>query len=221
MINVEKKELNFIEVVPNTVNNIFILLHGFGSDNQDLMSLGENFRDLLPNTALISVNAPSISDAGTGYQWFSFKSMNLFTILKEIRISYTLLNSFIDEQLKRFNLTDENLIIGGFSQGAMMSLYTGLRRKSNPLAVLAFSGMMPDTIATLQKELTSKPEVLLIHGTEDKTVPFNSMEKAEYLLREFNISFEAHAIHNMGHEVNEEAINYAREFIKMVCNKIY
>ena len=40
--------------------------------------------------------------------------MNLFTILKEIRISYTLLNSFIDEQLQRFNLTDENLITFNF-----------------------------------------------------------------------------------------------------------
>lgn len=216
----ENKKLNFLEIVPNTVNNIFILLHGYGSDNEDMLSLGLSFRSLLPNTAIISVNAPQNADKVGGYQWFSLKTMNLFSILKEIKVSHNLLNNFIDEQLKRFSLNNENLLLGGFSQGAMMSLYTGVRRDSNPLGVLAFSGMMPDTIDTLKNELTSKPETLLIHGTNDRTVPFNSMEKAENLLREFDIPYEAHSIQGMGHTIDDEALEYAGEFIKKICNKI-
>lgn len=216
----ENKKLDFLEIVPNTVNNLFILLHGYGSDNEDMLSLGLTFRPLLPNTAIVSVNGPWEADKGGGYQWFSLRTMNLFSILREIKVSYNLLNVFIDEQLKRFSLEDKNLLLGGFSQGAMMSLYTGVRRKSDPLGVLSFSGMMPDTIDTLKKELTSRPETLLIHGTDDKTVPFNSLEKAENLLREFDVPYEAHSIQGMGHTIDDEALEYAAEFIKKICNKI-
>ncbi len=216
----ENKKLDFLEIVPNTVNNLFILLHGYGSDNEDMLSLGLTFRSLLPNTAIVSVNGPWEADKGGGYQWFSLRTMNLFSILREIKVSYNLLNVFIDEQLKRFSLEDKNLLLGGFSQGAMMSLYTGVRRKSDPLGVLSFSGMMPDTIDTLKKELTSRPETLLIHGTDDKTVPFNSLEKAENLLREFDVPYEAHSIQGMGHTIDDEALEYAAEFIKKICNKI-
>ena len=79
--------------------------------------------------------------------------------------------------------------------------------------------MMPETIDTLKRELTSRPEVLLIHGTEDKTVPFNSLENAENLLREFDVPYEAHAIEGMGHTIDNEALEYATDFIKKICNK--
>ena len=216
----ETKFLDFVEVKPEKVNNILILLHGYGSNNKDFLNLGLQLRDLLPNTAIISVNGPWKSEVGDGYQWFSLKTMNLFSILKEIKLSNNLLNKFIDQQLKRFNLEDGNLIIGGFSQGAMLSLYTGLRRENSPFAILSFSGMVPDTMESLKKDLKSKPNVLLIHGTADKTVPYNSLEKAEYLLREFDVPFEAYSIQDMGHTINDEALEDAREYIKMICNKI-
>lgn len=215
----ENKKLDFIEVVPEKVNNIFILLHGYGSDNEDLLNLGMQFRNLLPNTAFISVNATWKADNGFGYQWFSLRTMNLFAILKEIKISHNLINNLIDEQLKRFSLKNENLIICGFSQGAMMTLYTGLRRDSEPLGLLSFSGMMAETIETLKKELKCKPDIFLVHGTADRIVPYNNLEKAEDMLKHFDIPFEAHLINNMEHTIDGEALEYAKEFIKKICNK--
>lgn len=213
-----EKELEFIEIVPKTINNIFIVLHGYGVDYNDLFGLGMNFRDLLPNTAFIFVNAPFECEAGSGYQWFSLRKMNLFSILKEIKISNRLLNSFIDKQLKRFSLEDKNLFLCGFSQGAILSMYTGIRRQKSPFAVLSFSGMMTETIETLKRELRSKPKILLIHGTADVVVPYNNLERTEDLLREFDINFESHSIDGMPHAINDEAIIYAREFIKKLCN---
>lgn len=215
------EQLKYSEIVPNVVNNIFLLLHGYGTDKNDLIGLGMEFRKLLPNTAFLFVNAPWNVDVGTGgYQWFSLRTMNLFSILKEIKAAYRLLNTFIDSQLKRFNLTDENLLLGGFSQGAIMSLYTGLRRPSSPLGVLSFSGMLPDAVSTLKKELTSKPNVLLIHGTEDRVVPYAYLERTEKILKEFDISVEAHSIRGMGHMIDEKALGYANSFIKKICNNI-
>ncbi len=218
MNSIEK--LKHIEILPNTINNIFILLHGYGTDNEDLIGLGMSFRQLLPNTAFLFVNAPWKVDGNDnmGYQWFSLKTMNLFSILKEIKTAHRMLNDFINEQLIRFSLNDSNLFMGGFSQGAIMTLYTGLRRKVAPLALLSFSGMIPDTLGTLKKEIMCKPNTLLIHGTEDKVVPYNNLERTEKILKEFDIPVESHSISGMGHMIDNKALNYALEFIKKVCN---
>ena len=45
----EKNSLDFVEVIPEKVNNILILLHGYGSNNKDFLNLGLQLRDLLPN----------------------------------------------------------------------------------------------------------------------------------------------------------------------------
>lgn len=215
----ENKKLNHLELVPKETKNIFILMHGYGSDAEDLFNFGLQFRDLLPHTALISVEAPNKCEMQHGFQWFSLKTMNLFSILKEIRISHKLLENFINEQLKRFNLTNDNLLIGGFSQGAMMALYTGLRLKPTPIAILSFSGMLPDTVETLKREIQSRPKVFLCHGTADTMVPYNSLEKAEDVLREFDIECDSHSINYMDHMINNECIEYARIFIKNLNNK--
>ena len=214
------EKLEFLEIVPKKVSSIFIFLHGYGSDNSDMLSLAMTMRDLLPHTAILSVNAPWQCEIGQGYQWFSLKNMNMFSMLKEIKTSRTLLDNLIDEQLKKFSLKDENLVLVGFSQGAIMSLFTGLRRTEELMGIMSFSGMMSDTAETLKKELKSKPHTLLVHGTMDNVVPFDSLGKAEKLLKLFDVPHETHAITGMGHTIDDGALYFGREFIKELFNKI-
>lgn len=215
-----EKELTHLELIPKHIKRILILLHGYGSNAEDLLSIGMRFRDLLPETVIISVNAPTKCEIQNcnGYQWFSLKTMNLFGILKEIKTSQRILNNFIDKQLKRFDLKNSDLILCGFSQGAMLSLYTGLRKNPAPLAILSFSGMLTDTIETLKQEIQSKPKIFLCHGTSDTMVPYINLERTEKILREFDIDYESHSIQDMGHMIDEECIEYARKFIKKIIS---
>lgn len=213
------EELTHLELIPKHTKRILILLHGYGSNAEDLLSLGMKFRDLLPETAIISVNAPTKCEMQCdGYQWFSLKTMNLFSILKEIKISQKILNNFIEKQLKKFNLKNSDLILCGFSQGAILSLYTGLRKNPAPLAILSFSGMLSDTMETLKQEIQSKPKVFLCHGTADTMVPYINLERTEKILREFDIDYESHSIQDMGHMIDDECIKYARKFIKKIIS---
>ena len=52
------------------------------------------------------------------------------------------MNSFIDEQQKLWNISDENTYIMGFSQGAMISIYTSLTRKTKLAGCIAVAGIM-------------------------------------------------------------------------------
>ena len=216
----EKKKLDYIIDVPKKVNNIFFLMHGFASNSEKMILIATSLRKILPTSVLVSVNGPFKADIGGGCQWFSLKATNVDDIAKKIKYSYYLLNDLIDEKLKEFSLNDKNLILAGFSQGAMMALYTGFRRKEKPMAVLSFSGLLPETVETLSNELVSRPDVLLLHGTDDRTIPAESMRYAETLLREFNIPYESHLIPNMDHNVDEVAIEYAKKFLMNICNKV-
>jgi phospholipase/carboxylesterase len=212
-------KLEHFDIVPDNVDNLLILMHGYGSSGDDLIPVGLSIKQLLPNTAIIFANAPIPCENGSGFQWFSMRTMNLFTILKEIKRSHILISHLVKEQLERFNLSTNNLILGGFSQGAMMTMFNGLRSTDKYMALLCFSGMMPDTFETISKEIGSKPDVCLIHGNMDNVVPYDSMSKAEEMLRELDVPFKSYTIDGMMHEINYEALDKVKEFIIDICNK--
>jgi phospholipase/carboxylesterase len=154
--------------------SLVILLHGLGSDGQDLISLAPFFAPSLPHAHFISPNAPAPCDmAPSGYQWFSLRDWSPQTMLKGAHEAAPILRHFIDAQLKRFGLEEDRLALIGFSQGTMMSLYASLRRPKPCAAVVGFSGALIG-----EQGIVSKPPVCLIHGTDDMVVPFAAMSRA-------------------------------------------
>ena len=87
--------------------------------------------------------------SGFGRQWWSVADRSPPVVEAGIRAAAPYLHGFIDAELARLNLPAEAYAIMGFSQGAMMALFTGLRRPTAPRAILAFSGALvaPDTLA--------------------------------------------------------------------------
>ena len=91
-----------------------------------------------------------------------------------------MLDTFIDAELARHSLPADAYALMGFSQGAMMVLYAGLRRATAPRAILAYSGALvaPELLASRRN---SAP-VLLVHGESDQVVPsFRSRDAAAAL----------------------------------------
>ncbi len=102
-----------------------------------------SFRIELFLVVFMSPNAPQKCDLNPlGYQWFDFQSGDPALIWKGVLEAARILNSFIDEQLEKYNLSDDNLALIGFSQGTMMSLHVGLRREKPMRALVGFSGKL-------------------------------------------------------------------------------
>ncbi len=120
---------------------LVIFLHGVGADGNDLIGLAPYFQKALPHARFISPNAPYPFDmAPYGYQWFSLQDFTEEARLLGAERAAPVLNAFIDTELARDGLADENLALIGFSQGAMMSLHVGLRRPRPMAGIVSYSG---------------------------------------------------------------------------------
>jgi len=109
--------------------HLVVLVHGYGADGQDLIGLAGHWRDLLPTTAFAAPNAPARVPGGPGYQWFPISRIDPHEMRKGTDVAGPGLEEYLNTELARLGLGPERLALVGFSQGTMMSLHVGLRRK--------------------------------------------------------------------------------------------
>src|SRR5690606_23957162 len=170
---------------------LVILLHGLGADGNDLIGLAPHWAQLLPHVAFVSPNAPFPCDmAPYGYQWFSLQDRTPARVVAGVRAAWPILDAFIDEQLAAHDLTEDRLALVGFSQGCMMSLFTAPRRQRAVAGVVGYSGRLIDD-GTMAGEIASRPPVLLVHGTEDAIVPYESLAMSQQGLESLDVPVEA------------------------------
>ena len=209
-----------------------IFLHGWGSDKYDLISLTKDFNSVSKNIHYISVNAPYSCDNGFGYQWFSLKNMDInysFTeifqnditmsinyIQKEIINCNSILRDFLDFQSKRLNIEYNKIFLVGFSQGSMLSLYNGLTLQKQLAGVIAFSGLLPVTFDNAKNLLTTKQKILMTHGENDNTIIPQLFEYSVEILKKFDFDISYHLLENLGHSINDNCINFAKNFVKNI-----
>jgi phospholipase/carboxylesterase len=185
---------------------LVVLCHGLGADAHDLIDLGHAWAHACPDALFAAVDAPFRHDSGFGRQWWSVADRTPSVVEAGVRAAAPYLHGFIDAELARLGLPEAAYTIMGFSQGAMMSLFAGLRRATPPRAILAFSGALiaPQTLAG---EMTAASPVLLVHGEADDVVPANRSREAETALRAAGVSVDAHFIPGLGHGIDETGIS--------------
>jgi phospholipase/carboxylesterase len=195
-------------------SRLVILLHGLGADGNDLIGLAPYWAPLLPTAEFLSPNAPFPCDmAPYGYQWFSAQDRSPEAVLAGVRAAAPVLDAFVDDALTERGLDDGDLALAGFSQGTMMSLFVGLRRTKPIAGILGFSGRLlaPDL---LPSELRSRPRTLLVHGTEDPLVPYESLAAAEAALKDAGVPVETLTCPGTGHSIDENGLRRGGAFLK-------
>jgi phospholipase/carboxylesterase len=205
---------------------LVILLHGYGSNGENLIELANEFQPIIPDAYFIAPNAIEPWEGGfpNSYQWFSLyvgtERSALDSLVPKIKNANKILLKFIEEQLQRFNLSYENLILIGFSQGSMMSIYQGLIMPKKIAGIISFSGKVVEPNSVGDK-IISKPNICLIHGTNDSVLPFSNFQEAQIILNQHGVPFEAHAIEHLDHTIDIRAVRIAQNFIKKIfLNKV-
>ncbi len=196
---------------------LVVFLHGYGSNGDNLIALAHDFSGSIKKAHFVSPNAPMTLSTPfiPSYQWFELTTRDPKVMYPQIIAANNILDEFIESQLKRFNLKHENLILIGFSQGAMMSLYNATRSKHKIAGVVAFSGRFICP-SDLGEKVNSKPEICLIHGDADEVVHIENFFQSQAHLKELGFNFEAHEIKRMGHSINLSALKNAKAFLQKI-----
>jgi phospholipase/carboxylesterase len=195
---------------------LVILLHGYGSNGADLISLAPYWQNALPGAAFAAPNAiepiPGMREA---YQWFPITQLDPNLMEQGVRGAAASVERFIDKELERHGLDESRLALVGFSQGTMMALHVGLRRRTSPAGVLGYSGVMVGA-RTLKDEITSKPPVLLIHGTEDDRIPADAMFESAEALAAADHGAQWHLSYGIPHSIGPDGLDWGGAFLSNV-----
>ena len=204
----------------NKINNIIILLHGYGGDGKDISMLSLNWKRYMPNTVFICPNGhESCSLNPSGFQWFDLTNDSNEYILEQSLKAENKLKRFIDEIKNEYNLDNDKICLSGFSQGCMMSINVGLTSEKNYNSIIGFSGKIINSI-DLTKRKKNSTKTLLIHGELDDVVsPTHLLEAKDFFVRN-NIQIETHLIKNCGHHIPVEASSIALNYILKKINNL-
>ncbi len=197
-------------------DSLVILLHGLGANGQDLIGLAPEWAGDLPDTVFVSPDAPFECDmAPFGFQWFSLLNWSEDQVITGIKEAQPVLNDFIDAQLKKYNLSEDRLVLCGFSQGSMMSLYTAPRRDKACAGVLAYSGALMGA-KDFKTKTPQKMPVCLFHGMMDPVVPVAAYYQAKEELEGAGFEVSGNLSPALPHGIDDIGIAEGRKFLKKV-----
>ena len=195
---------------------LVVVCHGVGADGHDVIDLAPSWSHALPHALWVAPHAPERYDMdpdGHGRQWFSLQDRTPAVLEAGAKRAAPLLDAYVQAELDRAGLPQDAVALAGFSQGAMMVLHAGLRRRPPPRGILAYSGALLETPA-LPSECNGHPPVLLVHGRDDEVVPFARGPAAEALLRRLGMPVQTVWCPGLGHAIDAAGISAGALFLQ-------
>jgi len=181
-------------------NPLLLLLHGYGSNEEDLFSFAAQLPD---EYLIISVRAP-YTLPGYGFAWYAIDfdaDMNKFTDDVQAVQSRDLIANFINEVIENYPVDKDNITLIGFSQGAILSYAVALTYPEKISRVAALSGYLHNTIiGDVNSEKLNKLHFFTSHGVVDQVIPADWARKAPEFLKTLGLDVEYHE-YNAGHGV--------------------
>ncbi|HEU0036637.1 MAG TPA: hypothetical protein VFQ53_38755 [Kofleriaceae bacterium] len=213
-------------VGPADAATTVVLLHGFGAPGDDLVSLADVLAT--PTTRFVFPEAPIELGGlyGDSRAWWLLDLAKLEDELRRgiprdrrdeipdgLPTARTQLMRLLDQLEARYGVTPDKLVLGGFSQGAMLALDVALHRERAPSSLLLMSGTLlaESEWQPRMAKLAGVP-VLLSHGRNDGLLPFSTAEVLRDRLREAGAVVDWHPFLG-GHEIPMIVVRAAAELL--------
>ena len=190
-------------------SQVMILLHGWGADGNDLADLTRPYSIRFPGMAFFVPNGPDPCKMNpAGREWFDIDDR-----VNGPDYAAPMIKTAISALLSAFRLNESELVLAGFSQGAMMALHCGLRLHPVPAAIISFSGAL-----LRHEDLTSTPDtpyppVQLVHGSADQVVSCARMGEAAGILQLLGVVVDIVERPGLGHGIDPDGLTASIKFL--------
>lgn len=166
---------------------LFIMLHGYGSDENDLFSFAS---ELPKEFFIISVRAPYALQP-YGHAWYAIHfdaPQGKWNDIEQAIESREKISAFIDWACEQYPVDATNVTLLGFSQGTILSLATALTYPEKIKNVVALSGYVSSEMFDVQpKENYKHLAIYVSHGSVDQVIPLDWARKTKPFLDDLNI----------------------------------
>lgn len=214
--------LNFVEGTLDSAEYLTVLIHGYGANMHDLADLGIFLMNGIGSSDFIFPNGPLTVPIGpgmSGHGWFPIQpevfeqgydaKERLFPV-KEIPEGFSESISLLTKLFS--DRKEKKIILGGFSQGAMIAAHMALSGLVKPTALLLFSGAFLLKEQWEQQVPADSFPIFQSHGSSDPLLLFSQAERLKDFLQEQGFSHSWHPFSG-GHEIPMDIVQSAKSFL--------
>jgi phospholipase/carboxylesterase len=200
--------------------HLVVLLHGYGSNGDDLIALAPHIQSVLPDALCVSPHAPTPCDiAPGGFQWFAidYEGDRVANRQHGLPLARPVLVQFLEDLWAETGLGPDRTVLVGFSQGAMMALHVGTALADPLMGIVAFSGAFvpPEGFGPT----TGKSPVCLVHGALDTVVDPSGSADAERALAAAGFDVVHHVSPDLAHGIDGAGLEAALGFIAQLSQR--
>lgn len=183
-------------------NPLLLLIHGYGSNEEDLFSFAPELPD---DYYIISVRAPHQLQPYS-YAWYAITitaDLKKFSDDNQAIASREMLHNLVDELIQKYPIDPDKINLLGFSQGCILSYALAISYPERYKKIIALSGYLnPNILKTGYEDADfSKLDFFISHGISDQIVSFDWGKNATTFLEKLNIKNQFHA-YPVGHTVS-------------------
>ena len=209
--------LDVVSISPlskNKPKQAIVLCHGYGGDGKDISTLAIHWQRFLPDAIFLCPNAPEICSVNPqGYQWFDLTSEKEEVILEKSLVAEEKINTFLDQVFDNLQLEPTRLALVGFSQGCMINIQVGIKKKNKINCLIGYSGKVINK-KHLSENINSKPKIFLMHGENDTIVPPTYLLEAKEYLKNHGITVKTKMFKNCEHRIPVEGSSLGLGFLR-------
>ncbi len=194
---------------------LIILLHGYGSNEEDLFSFAEELPDSM---LVISVRAPLSMGFGS-YAWYTIhfetNDDNKFSDIPEAKQALHKIGIFIDEIISEYTVDRDNVFLFGFSQGTILSIAFALNNPDKIRHVVALSGYVNSELLNKDIGISNFHDLdfFVSHGAVDQVIPVIWGRKTPGFLNNLGIK-NSYQEYPVGHGVAPQNFYDLNDWIK-------
>ena len=215
---------------------LVILNHGFGASGDDLVDIGAMLMDesevIAAKFRFVFPEAPiDLGPMGMpgGRAWWPINMAQLAEINQAqdyselTRISppgmpeaTTMLAAAMQEMRTTYRVAEDNIVLGGFSQGAMISTHLTLSTGFRPALLALFSGTLLCRDEWTRLAIAHPHcSVLQSHGFEDPILPFGAATELSQMLKDAGFTVDFVSFHG-GHTIPMNVLQKLSERLELI-----